>query len=117
MKAQSTKLIGAAAALLATLSAGCGDVARNGRAPVLAVVDSLTAASGAEPDELGLTLSSDVETIVTRTIDGDEVRVPVIYGDIGEVEIRLQLRDPGIPGQPAAPTSMNDVTFTRYRVS
>jgi hypothetical protein len=117
VKAQSTKLIGAMAALTTALTAGCGEVARNGRAPAMAVIQVIEAASGAEPDEFGTLLNSDVLTLVTVTIDGDEVRVPTIYSDNGRVTMRLQLRDPGIPGVPSAPSTMNDVTFTRYRVT
>lgn len=117
MKAQSSKLIGTAVALLASLAAGCGDVARNGRSPVLAVITSLEAASGAEPDTFGGVLHSDVQTLVSRTIDGETVRIPTVFSDPAEVEMRLQLRDLGVPGLPAAPSSLNDVTFTRYRVT
>lgn len=114
MKAQSTKIIGIAAALVASLSAACGDVARNGRAPVLAVVARVEASRGPE-GAFGTTLDSDVTTIVKRP-DEDGGDYFTVYNDIGEVTIRLQLRDPGIPGVAATPTPLNDVTFTRYRV-
>ena len=117
MKAQSMKLTGVAVALLASLGAGCGEVSRNGRAPAMAVLSALEAASGAEPDEFGTILNSDVETMVEQEIDGEDVLVPTIYSDNGRVTMRLQLRDPGIPGVPASPSSMNEVTFTRYRVT
>lgn len=117
MKAQSTKLIGFTAALLASLAAGCGDVSRNGRAPAMPVITVLEAASGAEPDEFGTVLSSDVETLVEQTINGDDILVPTIFADNGRASMRLQLRDPGIPGVPATPSPMNEVTFTRYRVT
>jgi hypothetical protein len=116
VKAHSTKLVGIAAALLASFASGCGDVARNGRAPVLAVITSLEGASGAEPDDLGGTLRSDVVTLIERDdeLGGDYYST---YNDFGQVTIRLQLRDPGIPGVPATPSPLNEVTFTRYRVS
>jgi hypothetical protein len=117
VKAQSTKLIGLTAALLASLSAGCGDVSRNGRAPAMPVISVLEAASGAEPDEFGTVLSSDVETLIEETINGEDVLIPTIFSDNGRATMRLQLRDPGIPGVPAAPSGMNEVTFTRYRVT
>lgn len=116
MKAQSTKLIGAIAVLATALMAGCGEVARNGRAPVMAVITNLQAANGAEPDEMGNVLHSDVQTIVRRTVDGNQVDVATIFDDPAEVTMRLQLRDPGVPGIPTTPSSLNDVTFTRYRV-
>ena len=117
MKAQNTKLVGLAAAVLAVLSAGCGDVATNGRSPVMAVVSMMEAASGAEPSQWGTVLSSDVQTIVEQTIDGEQVRVPTVFGDNGRVTLRLMLRDPGVPGVPASPSPLNEVTFTRYRVT
>jgi hypothetical protein len=116
VKAQSTKLIGVAAVLMASLSSGCGDVARNGRAPVLAVISSLEAASGADPNTIGTTLRSDVVTLIERDdeLGGDYYST---YNDIGQVTIRLTLRDPGIPGVTATPTPLNEVTFNRYRVT
>ena len=109
------KLVTAAALLLAAAGAGCGDVSQ-GRAPVQVVIAALEGASGAEPDEFGGTLASDVVTLVEQTIDGEEVRVPTIFADNGRVTMRLVLRDPGVPGITAAPSSLNQVTFTRYRV-
>lgn len=116
MKAHSMKLVGIAAALLASSALGCGDVARNGRSPVMAVISSLEAASGATPSEMGGTLRSDVITLIERSDDlgGNYFST---YNDLGEVTIRLTLRDPGVPGIPSAPTALNEVTFNRYRVS
>jgi hypothetical protein len=116
VKAQSMKLVGVAVALMASLSSGCGEVARNGRAPVLAIIQSLEAASGAEPEEFGGTLSSDVVTLVDRP-DEDGGPYLSVYPDIGQVSIRLTLRDPGIPGIGATPSTLNEVTFFRYRVA
>jgi hypothetical protein len=117
VKAQSTKVIGMAAVLLASLSAGCGDVARNGRSPVMAIVTGLEAATGG-PDggDFGGTLNSDVIVLVERD-EEDGGDFFTVYNDTAEVSIRLQLRDPGIPGVAAEPTPLNDVTFTRYRVT
>ncbi len=117
MKAQNTKFVGVAAVLMASLSAGCGDVARNGRAPVMAVITALEGASGAEPGEFGSVLNSDVITMVEDTIDGQEVRIPTVYNDVGRAGVRLTLRDPGIPGVTTTPTPLNEVTFNRYRVT
>ena len=103
-------------ALTGVLSAGCGDVVRQGRAPVQLVIMSLAAASGAEPDELAATLNSDVITVVNQTVNGQQVRVPTTFNDVGEVSLSMILKDPGQPGAPAAPTDINQVTVTRYRV-
>jgi hypothetical protein len=101
-----------ACALLSALASGCaGDLARQGRAPVQLVINSLTAASGAAPEEFGGTLLSDVVTLIER----DETFVPTIFNDLGEVSISLILKDPGGVSA-AAPTALNSVTIDRYRV-
>jgi hypothetical protein len=115
---KAMKLAGFSAALVAAVVAsGCGEVARSGRAPVQVVVMAIEGASGAEPDEFGTNLSSDVVTIVQRTVEGEQVGVPTIFGDGGRVTMRLVMKDPGVPGAPTAPSNLNAVTFTRYRVA
>lgn len=89
---------------LALVSAGCGDVVRQGRSPVQLVINFLQAAPGAQPDELGATLLSDVITNGT------------IFNDVGQVTLSIMLKDPGQPGLPAAPSNINRVTIDRYRV-
>lgn len=103
-------------ALLALVTAGCGDFVRQGRAPVQLVISSLEGASGAEPEDFGGTLNSDVITNVTQTISGQTVEVPTIFNDLGQVNMSLILKDPGQPGLPAEPSAINQVTITRYRV-
>lgn len=98
----------AAAALLASMSVGCGELVRQGRSPVQLVINSLTAASGAEPEDFGTTLRSDVVTVVED--------VPTVFNDVGEVTMTLILKDPGNFGT-AAPTALNRVTINRYRVA
>jgi hypothetical protein len=100
----------------ALLGAGCGSYVREGRGPTQAAVSVLEGASGAEPQKFGTTLSSDVLTLVRKTIDGAQVRVPTIFGDVGRVTMTLMLKDPGTAAAPTTPTAVNDVTFTRYRV-
>ena len=97
-------------------SAGCGDVVRQGRAPVQLVITSLEAASGAEPDEFGGTLLSDVLTVVERSVNGQQQQVPTVFNDLGEVTMSLILKDPGQPGTAPTPSAINQVTITRYRV-
>lgn len=106
----------AAAVLLAAAAAGCGDMARQGRSPVQLVIVSLEAASGAEPDDFGGTLNSDVITMVTRTVAGEQIQVPTVFNDVAQVTMALLLKDPGQPGTSAAPSAINQVTITRYRV-
>lgn len=93
--------------LCAVLFAGCGQ-SREGRGPVSLVLDSLTAASGAEPDKFGNVLSSDVQTLVKV----ESTRVPTIYEDPGRASFHLQMKDPESLTSPA-----NAITLSRYRVT
>jgi hypothetical protein len=106
-----------ALSVLMALSASCGDVNRQGRSPVQIVVQSLQAARGDAPGEMGGTLHSDVIVMLT-TPDPckPESPCPTIYNDVGEVEMGLILKDPGSPGLPATPSELNSVTINRYRV-
>jgi hypothetical protein len=98
---------------LALVSTGCGELVRQGRSPAQVVINSLQAASGAEPDELGSVLYSDVVTLVER----DDVDVPTIFADPGSVTMSLLMRDPGPAGAPTSPSAINQITITRYRVT
>jgi hypothetical protein len=114
VKATILKCTCLAAALgAAALTAGCGEVSRTGRSPVQLVIDSMAAASGAEDSEFAAFLLSDVETLIE---DDDGNLIPTIFNDPGQATIRLTLKDPGVPGIPASPTTLNEVTLTRYRV-
>jgi hypothetical protein len=104
------------ALLSAVLVAGCGEVSRNGRAPVQVVIVVLEGAPGAEPDRFGNTLRSDVSTRIDRPDDQGGAYFGV-YNDLGRVTMRLLLRDPGVPGVAATPSDLNAVTFNRYRVT
>jgi hypothetical protein len=97
---------------VAMLSAGCGQVARTGRAPVQIVINSLEGASGADK-KFGGMLFSDVVTMVKV----EDTRVPTIFGDSGQVTMSLILKDPGIPGATASPSELNQVTINRYHVT
>jgi len=106
----------AAAVACAAALSGCSEAIREGRGPVQAMVTSLEAAPGAEPNKFGGTLSSDVLTLVKKDENGVKIKVPTIFNDIGRVVVTLALKSAGVPGSPTSPTAMNDVTFTRYRV-
>ncbi|MGE0393215.1 MAG: hypothetical protein AB7I25_00705 [Vicinamibacterales bacterium] len=108
-RALALALVASAAGL-----AGCGEVARSGRAPAMLVINTIEAASGARPTAFGGTLDSDVITNVRQT-GGDPV--PTIFSDVGRATFRLVLKDPGVPGGAASPSSLNQVTVTRYQVT
>ena len=107
---------GIGAIALAALASGCGDVVRQGRAPVQLVINALEAASGAEPDEVVTTLLSDVQTLVERSVNGEPVLIPTTFNDMGLVTMSLILKDPGQSGIIATPSALNQVTISRYRV-
>jgi hypothetical protein len=98
------------------VSASCGEVVRQGRSPSFLVIDFLGAASGATPGTYGQTLESDVITNVTQTVGGQQVKVPTVFEDIGQVQLRILLKDQGNPGATAGPSNLNIITVNRYRV-
>jgi hypothetical protein len=98
-------------------AAGCGDLATQGRSPAQLTIMSLSAASGAEPQDSGATLRSDVVTNVKKTVDGQQEDVPTIFNDIGTADFALIMKDPGPnPASPVPASALNSVTLTRYRV-
>lgn len=101
---------------VAVLGAGCGDFVRQGRGPMLAIVTSLEGASGAEPARFGGTLGSDVLTLVNKDDNGVKVKVPTIFTDLGRANITVTLKDPGTENAATKPSTLNTVTFNRYRV-
>ena len=94
-------------AIVATIplaTASCGEMSRTGRAPVILVVDDMAASAGEETDFTGVLLS-DVQT-------GGGV-----FNDNGRANFSLTLKNPGNLTSPLAPSALNDVTLTRYRVN
>jgi hypothetical protein len=100
---------GAAALVAAVLSSGCGEFARQSQSPSQLVIDGILTArgAGAVPTtfESG-PLLSDVPAA------GETV-----FDDFGQATLRVILRDPGPSASPTAPSSLNDVTITRYTVT
>ena len=109
MNATSLKFV----AILACvgIGSGCGEVARQGRSPAQVVINALQAAPG-NVQEFGGFLQSDV---ITR-VDEDDPTSCSIFNDSGQVTMSIVLKDPGTPGAVSAPSALNQVTFTRYRV-
>jgi len=118
VSAKFTSLVGITAIVVAAgVSAGCGDMATQGRSPVQLMMLSLLASSGAQPDEQGATLQSDVITNVPQTINGQQVSVATVFNDHGSATFALVLKDPGNIESPTTPSALNQVTITRYRVT
>lgn len=96
---------------LGTASLGCAAAGRPGQASSYLIVESLVAASGARATTFGGTLGSDVITLVNRSINGEQVRVPTVFEDSAQVRFRLAMKDPT-----AATSAANFITVNRYRV-
>jgi hypothetical protein len=97
-------------------AAGCGDVARTGKSPAYLIITALEGASGAEPNRFTSTVSSDVVTVVNRDVNGQQTPVPTVFGDPGRATFRIELKDPGTVDAPTTPSTLNQVTLSRYRV-
>jgi hypothetical protein len=110
------KTIAVAALVVATSS--CGDVIRQGRSPVYLVIATLQGAQGNHASSLGNGVSSDVITVVTTPSPcSDTHPCPTVFNDIGQVALRISLKDIGVGSIATVPTTNNEVTITRYHVS
>jgi hypothetical protein len=88
---------------VALVSTSCGEVARTGRSPAFLIIDSLEASQG-EEEEFSNFLLSDVVT------NGG------VINDNGRATMRLALKNPGTAASPLGPSTLNEITLTRYRV-
>ena len=104
-------LAGLGAVALCAGMAGCGsEFVRDSHSPVRLVVNSL------EANDQN-TLISDVIRLVRQPAPCSAASpCPSVFNDMAVVSLSLQLRDLGIPGSPSAPSGLNQVTITRYRV-
>jgi hypothetical protein len=99
-------------AALGAAAASCGDVVRQGRAPVLLVVNSLQGARGSAPTTFAAPLSSDVITnVITPAPCSAATPCPTIFNDIGEAVFQVTMKDVSV-----TPSANNQVTITRYHV-
>jgi hypothetical protein len=103
-------------AVLAAASVSCGDVVRQGRAPVFLVIDVLQGSPGnTTPGPFGNPLVSDVLTNVTAPAPCSPTSpCPTIFNDLGQAVLRMVPKD---VVNVTAPSSNNAVTITRYRVT
>lgn len=107
-KAVWGRFVPVACAVSLVAASGCGDVVRQGESSSYLIVNALEGASGAEPNEFGSTLQSDVLTVV----DG----APTYFNDIGRVRFTLGMKDAGGVETPTSPTTNNFITIDRYNV-
>jgi hypothetical protein len=107
----------ALAGLIGT-TASCGDVVRNGRAPSYLVVDSIAGLRGAVTQGTpSSTLISDVITNVSTPPPCTQAApCPTIFGDSGQAVMHVALKDAGTGPTALAPSEVNAITITRYRV-
>lgn len=98
--------VGLAVLISSIAFGGCGK-AGEGRGPAVLVLDTLQAASGAEPDKFSNFLESDVVT----NIRVGTVFVPSIFEDLGRASAHIAMKDVAAPT-----TSTNAIMVTRYRV-
>ena len=96
------------AAVMILGSVSCGTLTRQGTSPSYLVVQTMEAASGADPGTFGNPLLSDVVTVVNQ--------VPTIFNDLARVQFSLGLKNPGPAGSPVNPTQNNWITVDRYHV-
>ena len=103
--------------LAALASSSCGEFTREGRSPAIVVVRSLLVARGDTPVELVGNLLSDVIVLRTSPAPCSDVSpCRTIFNDVGEVQMSLISKDPGVPGIGSNPSNLNQVTINRYRV-
>ena len=103
---RGTRVIAALA--VAALTASCGDMQREGQASSFLIVSALQAARGDDPTKFAGNLLSDVVTFVKGS--------PTIFNDVGQVQLKLGMKDPGSTNSPTTPTSANFITVTQYHV-
>ena len=103
-------------AAAAIVTSACGEVARTGRSPGYLIVDSLQGASGAKPDAFGVTLLSDVITLVKVKVGETETLVPTVFNDLGKASLRVGLKSPPVAGSTTAASPLNAITLKRFRV-
>jgi hypothetical protein len=103
-------------AALVSTSVSCGDVVRDGKSPVMLVMQNLQGIAGGNGTPSG-TLRSDVQTIVTSPAPCSATNpCATIFNDSGTATISLVLKNIGNGVVNPTPTTNNEVTITRYRV-
>ena len=120
---RGTQIVFGAVTIAALLSSGCGEFVRQSQSPSQLVMDSILTTNGltgvvvpggplAPPGVFGTFLPGPLQSDVP-----DLSKSETVFADYGQATLRVILRDPGAPGSPTAPSSLNDVTITRYTVT
>ena len=117
MRARAFRTVAVLVCAVSSSLVACSRVGGWSRSSSFAIIDSLEAAPGATSSEFGGVLASDVVTRVAKTVGGQPVTVPTVFQDAGRVTMHLALWDPGTLDKPAAPSTTNTVTLTRYHVA
>ncbi len=104
LRSRTLACLAVAVSSIIGLTSCASELTRTGDSPAFVIIDSIVGASGADPEEFGTPLASDVQT------DGG------IFNDLGRATMRLALRNPGSGSSPTAPSSLNTITISRYRV-
>jgi hypothetical protein len=106
-----------AVAAMVAASVSCGKVVRTGRGGSFLVIDALQGIRGAATlGQPSTTLISDVITnISTPAPCSPTAPCPTVFGDVGQVTMRVVMKDVGSEN-PTSATALNDITITRYRV-
>ena len=108
---------GAAVLVAAVLSSGCGEFVRRSQSPSQLVIVSL-GTQIVEDKELagGAGVPGTIVQIDSFSPGPLDSNVNTLTRDVGQVVLRLILRDSGTPGATVAPTPLNDITVTEYEV-
>ncbi len=103
---------------VAATAVSCGDVVRQGKAPVFLSIDLLQATrGGASAGTPSGFLHSDVETLVTTPAPCTTTSpCRTIFNDSGSITLRLTPKDIGSTTSPTTLSSNNEVTINRYHV-
>jgi hypothetical protein len=86
---------------------------------VYLTIDSLEGSRGAAsqgPFVTGLLISDVITNVTSPAPCTTDNPCPTVFGDTGQVVLRSSMKDVGTTASPAAPTTNNDVTITRYHV-
>ena len=111
-------LAGLAAVIASSLALGscASELTRTGSSAAYVIIDSLLGASGADPQQFGSPLLSDVVTLVRTQVNGTTVVSPTFYNDLARVQMRAELKNPGTTVNPTTPSPNTAITFNRYHV-